>query len=406
MTQQQGPSFLEPVGLDDFFSHYWEKQPLHIARDDNAFAGFIDRASIEDVLASRAVYFPGVQLSQSGNSIEVAEYVDAEDRILPLRLLELHRQGATVVLSQAQKLFGPLNSLCGEALRTLHMRCQTNVYLSPAAKQGFNPHYDTHDVFILQVSGAKTFNFYGSSVELPLPEENFDASKPRGQTADESIRLTAGDTLYIPRGRVHDAVADTDEPSLHITLGVYPLIMRDVLLARVNALATRDKRLRQAVSPALYCSDASSEPLQQELAALLDDLHDPLIQADALHGVVEDYLDDLALDAQQDCTGLLTQPAGELLSGAAIPSSGVLKLQHERVLGHERTVQGVKIRSFGHIVEFTTPVAEVVLTLLQQGFLHSEHWQALQSDQQVAMIERLMQDNLVRWEPSPLSSLG
>ena len=399
MTDQPSPSFLQPVSLSDFFEQYWEKQPLYISRKEAAFAHHVDQAAIEALLASQSVYFPGVQLTQSGSSIDVSDYVDTDDRIMPLRLLERHRQGATIVFSQAQKLLAPLNELCRETLRTLHMRCQTNVYLSPPARQGFNPHYDTHDVFILQVSGAKTFNFYASSVELPLPEESFDASRPSGQTPDESICLSAGDTLYIPRGMVHDALAHEDEPSLHITLGVYPLLMRDVLLARINALAKQDKRLRQAVDPGSYHSQTPAESLRPTVTALLDGLKDSLTEADALHDVVNDYLDELALEAQQDCTGLLTQHAGVAPGEPTLGSSGnsidKVTLQHNRILGYEKTTPGVRIRSFGHIVEFTQPVADVVLTLLQQGYLHKKDWQSLDSGQQDAMMDRLFQDNLV-----------
>ena len=122
------PDFLLPVSLDEFFSTYWEKQPLHIERNSPPFGALLSAVSIEELLATQPLYFPGVQLTQSGKTIDVASYADAQNRILPLRLLDFHNDGATIVISQAQKLFGPLSDLCRECLKHLQMRCQANVY--------------------------------------------------------------------------------------------------------------------------------------------------------------------------------------------------------------------------------------------------------------------------------------
>ena len=98
-------SILSPVSLATFFASYWEQQPLHIERSAAmASVSLIDLPAIETLLSTQPVYFPGVQLTQSGKTIDVASYTDEQSMILPSRLFEYHADGATVVLSQAQKL--------------------------------------------------------------------------------------------------------------------------------------------------------------------------------------------------------------------------------------------------------------------------------------------------------------
>jgi hypothetical protein len=58
--------------------------------------------------------------------------------------------------------------------------------------------------------------------------------------------LAAGDTLYIPRGFVHEAHA-TEETSLHVTLGVIAYTWADLMVEAVSLLAETDPALRRAL---------------------------------------------------------------------------------------------------------------------------------------------------------------
>jgi len=184
---------LNPLELGDFFSNVWE----------------------------------AVQVVHNEREISRFDYTDDTQRINPQALAQHYHQGATLIISEAHKHFPALASLCRQFSKTMQMRCQTNVYLSPPKNQGFRSHYDTHDVFILQVNGSKTFRFYRSDVALPFPDDQYDPEQNPHTEVEHEVTLNAGDTLYIPRGLVHDALAQNDEPSLHITLGVFPVVVRD-----------------------------------------------------------------------------------------------------------------------------------------------------------------------------------
>ncbi len=391
------PSFLEPIDLETFFSVYWEKQPLHIQRASSSTPPLIALSDIETVLSSQLVYFPGIQLTQSGKTIDVSSYTDDQNTILPLRLFEQHAQGATIVLSQAQKLFKALHGVCRDVTRSLQMRSQANVYLSPPGNQGFNAHYDTHDVFILQVSGAKTFNFYPSSVELPCHDESFDSSKLEAGVIDESVALAAGDTLYIPRGVVHDAVAHDKEPSLHVTLGVYPMLMRDLLQESIQMLAETDMRFRRSVDTYLHTSQGSdSKSLQQALLPLVQDLQASIeSDADSVSQVYERFQDELSLDSMQDCVGLGRRNLSCDQSNASDVPFMKIRLRAEAVISFQPTSYGVKLRCFGQILEFHEPSSTIVRQLVIQGEVARADMQEVNSDQLNALIKRLLQENLI-----------
>lgn len=388
--------------MSDFYAMYWEQQPLHIQRETGDVGHYIDLAAIEALLSSQPVYFPGIQLTHSGHTIDVASYADEQNRILPLRLFEHYGKGATVVLSQAQKLFAPLNNLCREVMRTMKMRCQTNVYLSPPAHQGFNAHYDTHDVFIIQVSGAKTFNFYPSNVSLPCPEERFDPQTLAAMDVDESIHLTAGDTLYIPRGVVHDALADDSEPSIHITLGVYPVLARDMLQEAIQIMSEGDSRLRQSrqsISLPAENTDTGEEiqgdRLRQALGSLLQNVQTWLDDAESIRRIQSRFDDELALGALQDCQGLSSRASAAHSHEGKIPDIQAIHLRRDRLIDHEYCSGRLKIRTFGQILEFSEPIAHYIEKLLSTGELSGGELSGLQVEQRDAAIKPLLQANLV-----------
>jgi len=401
IVNKKAPHFLQPLTMEDFYTVYWEKQPLHIQRKEESRETMVDLATIETLLSSQAVFFPGIQLTQTGKVISVSEYADEQNRILPLRLFEFYAQGATIVLSQAQKLFAPMDELCREVIRTMQMRCQANIYVSPPGNQGFNAHYDTHDVFILQVSGAKTFNFYPSSVELPCPEEGFDSSKLASGDIDESISLSPGDTLYIPRGVVHDAVADSKMPSIHVTLGVYPVLMRDMLQEAIQCMSERDCRMRQSIDS--YMSlPVHGNPgcLQASLASLMLDVRTFVDDPDNIKMFQARFHDELAIGASQDCRGLADRIDAVLwsegnLSEEDSPAVKSIRLRKDVLINAERRSEGIKIRTFGQILEFDYPLAQTVGKLLDSGKLDKDELEELQTDQRIAVVKRLLHANLV-----------
>ena len=119
--------------------------------------------------------------------------------------------------------------------RTFSCHFQTNIYLSPRNAQGFKTHYDSHDVFVLQVAGSKHWTLYGNGngVELPLRGQGFRPAEHMPGPVTREFTVRAGDVFYCPRGLFHAARA-TDEVSLHITLGVMGKTWADVMIEAMS----------------------------------------------------------------------------------------------------------------------------------------------------------------------------
>ena len=46
--------------------------------------------------------------------------------------------------------------------------------MTPPQNQGFSAHYDTHDVFVLQVAGSKRWVVHPPVLADPLPGQDWD----------------------------------------------------------------------------------------------------------------------------------------------------------------------------------------------------------------------------------------
>ena len=56
------------------------------------------------------------------------------------------------------------------------------------SNQGFPPHYDNHDVFVMQISGTKGWRLYGVPVETPFRGEEFQLGRHEAGEVTQSSR--------------------------------------------------------------------------------------------------------------------------------------------------------------------------------------------------------------------------
>ena len=137
----------------------------------------------------------------------------------PDRVANAFADGATIVLQALHHTWLPLAQFCRALETDLGCGAQANSYYTPRRSQGFAVHHDTHDVFVLQVAGEKHWRVYDPVLELPLKAQRWSSSLGEVGPTVLELTLRAGDTLYLPRGWLHDALtSETD--SLHITVGV------------------------------------------------------------------------------------------------------------------------------------------------------------------------------------------
>ena len=153
-------------------------------------------------------------------------------------MLAEFEEGATIVLQALHMNWPPLAGFCRTLESELGHPVQANAYFTPRSAQGLPVHHDTHDVFSLQVAGEKRWLVYEPALELPLKNQRYNAEtmgEPGAPVLD--VTLQAGDTLYLPRGWLHEAkTSETD--SLHITVGVNVYTWMDAFRAAVEACSS------------------------------------------------------------------------------------------------------------------------------------------------------------------------
>ena len=124
-------------------------------------------------------------------------------------------------------------------------------------------HHDTHDVLVLQVAGEKRWLLYEPLLELPLKHQRYSpALGAHGQPTDDLV-LRAGDTLYLPRGWLHQAETSTTD-SLHLTIGIAAHTWLDAVKDARSRRARRSSRsgavsetARRTASPTSWPSNWS-----------------------------------------------------------------------------------------------------------------------------------------------------
>lgn len=219
---------IAPHTIEDFFTNYHEKQMLHVRRDDDSYYNAVlTTTEISDYLDRQDIFYPSLRIVKNGKETPSAEYTmkgvpighHRKDGIINTeKAFALFNAGSTLVIQAGQRYFDNLSKCCLALSQKFNSPVQANLYITPQRSVGFNPHWDTHDVFVLQISGTKTWKLYGFEKELPTKNQAF-VSKGYSKEPLQTLQLSPGDFLYVPRGYVHDAMAD-DGISAHITIGV------------------------------------------------------------------------------------------------------------------------------------------------------------------------------------------
>ena len=276
-------SLAELIGghdVQDFMDRYWERQPLHIR--GSAGKGLADVLTMADMnwLFSNCVFRTDeIKVAKGGSVVPSAAYVSEPGEAVMLRaagdyvnaaaMLNLFQQGATLVLSQLNQKWQPLQRLKDGLQRSLSANVVTNVFLTNSDSQGFSVHYDSHDVFVIQLEGQKTWSLYDSPLPLPTKAQPFGRTGVTAGPLSQTVVMEPGDVLYVPRGVFHEA-RTSDDLSLHLTLGVHPYLWIDYVNDIIQATGSSNVDWRRSV-PTGAGADARADR-QKMLRQLLEDL--------------------------------------------------------------------------------------------------------------------------------------
>lgn len=258
---------IAPVEVERFFAEIWEDRPFHVSRNDSAFyANLLTVADVERAISGGGLRYPAIQLARGGafyppeaftRSLRAGEDVFAGVPIVE-RIDAAYRAGASISLPGFQRAWQPLGALVASLEAEFDHPVHANVYITPGGAAGFSPHYDTHEVFVLQIAGCKRWRISQSPTTLPHRSQPFRPQDVAGFEPALDITLQQGDLLYLPRGFTH-TTNTAGEPSLHITIGVTVYTWVE-LLAEWAQSSRHNLAFRRALPPGF----ASRAELRQQ----------------------------------------------------------------------------------------------------------------------------------------------
>ncbi|XP_041038838.1 ribosomal oxygenase 1 [Carcharodon carcharias] len=214
---------IAPVAPKRFFSDIWEKTPALIRRHNGSYyKGLFSSEDFDRILREDHVNF--------GVNLDVTSYFDGEKethtptgRALPVVVWDFYKNGCSLRLLNPQVFSGTVWNVLSILQESFGSMVGANVYLTPPGNQGFAPHYDDIEAFVIQLEGRKSWRVYDPrSNEEILPgvsSRNF-TQQEMGTPIMDTV-LEAGDMLYFPRGFTHQATCTSEVHSLHITLSTF-----------------------------------------------------------------------------------------------------------------------------------------------------------------------------------------
>ncbi|MGD9507706.1 MAG: cupin domain-containing protein [Geminicoccaceae bacterium] len=300
-----------PLGAEKFKRDYLGQKPLHLQGSAEKFHSVMNWDVLNRLLEATPLWTSQTMLLiLDRETIPAPSYCVSTPgregigvmRPDPEKVQQFLARGATMVLNFIDQFTPELRAFSRALGRELGGTVQANLYLSSKRKQGFNAHFDFHDVFAMHVMGEKTWSVFQGRCEWPIKHPMFEgwSREQHDQIKGElwrDVTLRPGDLLYLPRGQYHYALAD-DGPCVHLAWGVtYPIGM-DVVsyafertaaetLGRQNlphdrdALRARLRELGQLISGILadpkalddmqgFVSRFSSVPGDYDLPAIIE----------------------------------------------------------------------------------------------------------------------------------------
>uniref|UniRef100_A0A8C6S493 Bifunctional lysine-specific demethylase and histidyl-hydroxylase n=1 Tax=Neogobius melanostomus TaxID=47308 RepID=A0A8C6S493_9GOBI len=214
---------INPIPAKSFFRETWEKKPVIVQRrNPNYYEGLFSTAEFDRILRQDDVQY-GVNLDVTSYTDGKRETHNPPGRALPYSVWDFYESGCSMRMLNPQAFSSTVWSVLSILQEHFGSMAGANVYLTPPGTQGFAPHYDDIEAFIIQLEGKKHWRVYSPRSEnevLPVfSSPNFSQSDI-GKPILEVV-LEAGDLLYFPRGFIHQGDCLPDAHSMHITVSSF-----------------------------------------------------------------------------------------------------------------------------------------------------------------------------------------
>lgn len=273
-------NILSPLDVEEFCSGYKGQKSLHIPSAENKFEGLFGWDDINHVLNYGRPTLDRVKLVNNKVTLP-AESLNQID----IWLLK----GATLVIDSVNHIDPVVSKFSNALSNDMNTHVNINCYASFPNKQGFDIHFDRHDVFIIQISGSKTWKVFDPTIEWPIERQPKVKHPPPEYEPYLECTLQTSDVLYIPRGHWHYALAD--DPSIHLTVGPQSRSPVDFLNWLVGYLMENESELRKdfpIIDVELMGGSRSDDDLDLTLNKVYKNLGD-VFESDRIRELFREY---------------------------------------------------------------------------------------------------------------------
>jgi bifunctional lysine-specific demethylase and histidyl-hydroxylase NO66 len=386
------------VDAEKFAAAYWGKAPL-LSHNGGSFTDLLSPAAVDELLSSRGLRTPFLRVARKGKVLPASDFTgsggsgaEIADQVIDDKIMRLYAEGATLVLQGLHRIWPPLIDFARRLGTELRRPLQVNAYLTPPGSQGFSTHYDTHDVFVLQIDGVKRWRIHEPVLADPLEKQAWGgradevAATAQGEPAMDVV-LAPGDALYLPRGWLHSAEAQ-DTRSLHVTIGVRAMT-RYALVEELLSMATGDARLRATLPFGLDVGDPAA--IEPELTETVSALRDWLVKTDPA-----EIAERLAARDWPSARPAPIAPLAQLDFAAALAAGDEITVREGlRWLLVDDGPEHVTLRLTGRTLRFPSYCAAAVRMALGGGPLAVADLPLDTLDDQLVLARRLLREGLV-----------
>ncbi|CAL9692691.1 unnamed protein product [Knipowitschia caucasica] len=214
---------ISPIPAKAFFRETWEKKPIIVQRQNPSYyKGLFSTAEFDRILRQEEVHY-GVNLDVTSYTRGKRQTHNPPGRALPYSVWDFYDSGCSLRLLNPQAFSSSVWNVLSILQEHFGSMAGANVYLTPPGTQGFAPHYDDIEAFIVQLEGKKHWRVYRPRSEdevLPVVSSPNFSQADIGEPILEVV-LEAGDLLYFPRGFIHQGDCLPEHHSMHITISSY-----------------------------------------------------------------------------------------------------------------------------------------------------------------------------------------
>ncbi|HWY63315.1 MAG TPA: cupin domain-containing protein [Rhizomicrobium sp.] len=280
---------LAPIGVERFFADHWQRRMLALDIDQASFSRVKNEIGPLDIARLAGLAKGGTQAWIANEHLAHSMIpVDATNAA------DFFALGATLYFLNV-----PLERLTAGVAAFLgapRQRIIASIFLTPASG-GASVHFDMHENFTVQLTGAKRWHV-GAAPCVAAPTEGYilgqrlPLSMAGAGTIKEdtpnTVDLRPGSLLYVPRGTQHRTEAG--EQSWSVNLSYYRTMWLDILEDGLKRRLAGSAKWRGTVTGlGNQCPPAAQ--IQNILPGLMTELREILADPRELENFCRDFLD-------------------------------------------------------------------------------------------------------------------